>query len=77
MARMRWVQALLIGRSTVAFFHGYRSTVLLPLGYRQEEGDWLLKLKKVRTPKEAFVTELTLADVAALEDQPLAAARQG
>jgi nitroreductase/dihydropteridine reductase len=51
--------------------------VLLPLGYRQEEGDWLLKLKKVRTPKEAFVTELTLADVAALEDQPLTAARQG
>ena len=44
---------------------GYHSTVLLPLGYRQEEGDWLVKMKKVRTPKEDFVTELTLADVTA------------
>jgi nitroreductase/dihydropteridine reductase len=50
---------------------GYRSTVLLPLGYRQEEGDWLVKMKKVRMPKEDFSTELTLADVAATEGQPL------
>ncbi|MBJ6142801.1 nitroreductase family protein [Hymenobacter sp. BT559] len=55
---------------------GYRSTVLLPLGYRQEEGDWLVKMKKVRTPQADFVTELTLADVAAPADQPLPAASQ-
>ncbi len=55
---------------------GYRSTVLLPLGYRQEEGDWLINMKKVRTPLADFVTELTLADVAAPEAQPLAVAGQ-
>jgi nitroreductase/dihydropteridine reductase len=38
---------------------GYRSIVLLPLGYREEAGDWLVKMKKVRTPIEEFVTELT------------------
>jgi nitroreductase len=37
---------------------GLRSTVILPLGYRQEEGDWLVKLKKVRRPRERFVTEV-------------------
>jgi nitroreductase len=55
---------------------GYRSTVLLPLGYRAEEGDWLVKLKKVRTPQADFITELTLADVAAPEDKPLPVASQ-
>ena len=35
---------------------GLRSVVILPLGYRNEEGDWLLKMKKVRTPKEKFIT---------------------
>jgi nitroreductase/dihydropteridine reductase len=34
---------------------GLKSVVLLPLGYRDENADWLLKLKKVRTPKEEFV----------------------
>lgn len=37
---------------------GLRSVTLLPLGYRQEEGDWLAKLKKVRRPKDQFVTEV-------------------
>jgi nitroreductase len=36
---------------------GLRSVLLLPLGYRDEENDWLLKLKKVRIPKEEFVIE--------------------
>jgi nitroreductase len=35
---------------------GLRSVVLLPLGYRNEEGDWLVNLKKVRRPLEDFVT---------------------
>lgn len=34
---------------------GLKSVVILPLGFR-EESDWLLPLKKVRTPKEEFVT---------------------
>jgi nitroreductase len=37
---------------------GLKSVVLLPLGYRDEKNDWLLKLKKVRTPKEEFVTHI-------------------
>ncbi|MBI3520333.1 MAG: NAD(P)H-dependent oxidoreductase [Bacteroidetes bacterium] len=37
---------------------GLRSAVILPLGYRDEANDWLVKLKKVRTPKEKFITEL-------------------
>ena len=35
-----------------------KSVTLLPLGYRQESGDWLAKLQKVRRPREQFVTEL-------------------
>lgn len=35
---------------------GLRSVIVLPLGYRNEEGDWLVNMKKVRTPKEKFVT---------------------
>ncbi|MGV6804839.1 MAG: NAD(P)H-dependent oxidoreductase [Ruegeria sp.] len=38
---------------------GLRSVVLLPLGYRQAEGDWLLPMKKVRKPRENFVTEIS------------------
>jgi nitroreductase len=38
---------------------GLRSVTILPLGYRQEEGDWLVKLKKVRRPRENFVTEIS------------------
>ncbi|WP_037253205.1 NAD(P)H-dependent oxidoreductase [Roseobacter sp. SK209-2-6] len=37
---------------------GLRSVLLLPLGYRAEEGDWLLPMKKVRKPLGALVTEL-------------------
>ncbi|KAB8044606.1 NAD(P)H-dependent oxidoreductase [Janthinobacterium aquaticum] len=37
---------------------GLRSVVLLPLGYRAEEGDWLVNLKKVRRPREQFITVL-------------------
>ena len=37
---------------------GLRSVAILPLGYRQEEGDWLVKLKKVRRPRAQFVTEV-------------------
>lgn len=36
---------------------GLRSTTLLPLGYRDEAGDWLVNLKKVRTPLTDFVIE--------------------
>ncbi|MDB4837203.1 NAD(P)H-dependent oxidoreductase [Marinomonas sp.] len=37
---------------------GLRSVILLPLGYRAEEGDWLKDLKKVRRSKEQFITEM-------------------
>lgn len=37
---------------------GLRSVVILPLGYREPEGDWLVNLKKVRRPVEKFVTEV-------------------
>ena len=37
---------------------GLRSVVLLPLGYRQVEGDWLVNLQKVRWPREKFITEI-------------------
>jgi len=37
---------------------GLRSVVLLPLGYRAEEGDWLAKLQKVRRARADFVTEV-------------------
>ena len=35
---------------------GLRSVVLLPLGYRDEEGDWLLKMAKVRKSRETMIT---------------------
>jgi len=37
---------------------GLRSVILLPLGYRAEEGDWLVNLKKVRRSREDFVSEM-------------------
>ncbi|MNR46577.1 Oxygen-insensitive NAD(P)H nitroreductase [compost metagenome] len=37
---------------------GLRTTTLLPLGYRDESGDWLVNLKKVRTPLEDFIIEI-------------------
>jgi nitroreductase len=36
---------------------GLRSVLVLPLGVRDESGDWLVKLKKVRRPRESFVLE--------------------
>jgi nitroreductase len=33
-----------------------RSVLLLPLGYRKADEDWLVKLKKVRQPKDSFIT---------------------
>ncbi|MEP3889478.1 MAG: NAD(P)H-dependent oxidoreductase [Hellea sp.] len=35
---------------------GLRSVVLLPLGYRDPTGDWLLNMPKVRKSREAMVT---------------------
>jgi nitroreductase len=35
-----------------------RSVVIVPLGYRATEGDWLVNLKKVRRSRENFVTEI-------------------
>ncbi|MDX1277237.1 NAD(P)H-dependent oxidoreductase [Oceanihabitans sediminis] len=35
---------------------GLRSAVLLPIGYRKEENDWLVNLVKVRKPMEELVT---------------------
>lgn len=37
---------------------GLRSVVVMPIGYRADEGDWLANLKKVRRSRENFVTEL-------------------
>ncbi len=37
---------------------GLRSVAIVPLGYRAAEGDWLVNLKKVRRPREQFVTEV-------------------
>jgi len=36
---------------------GLKSVALLPLGYRNAEGDWLVNMKKVRLPREEFVIE--------------------
>lgn len=38
--------------------HGLRSVVLMPLGYRAAEGDWLAPLQKVRRPTGDFVIEM-------------------
>jgi nitroreductase/dihydropteridine reductase len=35
---------------------GLRSVVLLPLGYRDPTGDWLLSMKKVRKSQDTMVT---------------------
>ena len=37
---------------------GLRSVVIMPIGYRQADKDWLVNLKKVRRPREQFVTEV-------------------
>ena len=35
---------------------GLRSVVMLPLGYRKADEDWLVNLKKVRRPTEQFIS---------------------
>ncbi|RSK38619.1 NAD(P)H-dependent oxidoreductase [Mangrovimonas spongiae] len=37
---------------------GLKSALVLTLGYRDDNNDWLVGMKKVRTPKEKFITEL-------------------
>ncbi len=37
---------------------GLKSTAIVALGYRDEDNDWLAKLKKVRTPKELLYTHV-------------------
>lgn len=37
---------------------GLRSVAIMPLGYRDEDADWLVHLKKVRRPRAQFVTEV-------------------
>ena len=37
---------------------GLRSVVILPLGYREADKDWLVNLKKVRRPNAEFITEV-------------------
>jgi len=37
---------------------GLKSVLLLPIGYRNEESDWLVNLTKVRKSKEDFITEI-------------------
>ncbi|WP_025763540.1 NAD(P)H-dependent oxidoreductase [Dyadobacter tibetensis] len=37
---------------------GLKSTAILPLGYRDSSEDWLVNLKKVRTPRDQFFTFL-------------------
>jgi nitroreductase len=37
---------------------GLRSTVLLPLGYREADKDWLVNMKKVRRTNDKFITEV-------------------
>lgn len=37
---------------------GLRSVTILPLGYRDAANDWLVNLKKVRRPRDQFITEV-------------------
>ena len=37
---------------------GLRSCVMLPVGYRDADNDWLVNLKKVRKPKTELITEI-------------------
>lgn len=38
---------------------GLKSVVILPLGYRAENEDWLVNMKKVRTKAEDFITTIS------------------
>lgn len=37
---------------------GLKSVLIMPLGYRDTANDWLVNLKKVRRPRDQFVTEV-------------------
>jgi nitroreductase len=37
---------------------GLRSVLILPLGYRETDKDWLVNLKKVRRSREKFIAEI-------------------
>jgi nitroreductase len=37
---------------------GLRSVVMMPIGYRKADEDWLVNLKKVRRPKDQFVSRI-------------------
>ncbi len=37
---------------------GLKSVLMMPIGYRDTEGDWLVNMKKVRKPKDEFVTKI-------------------
>jgi len=37
---------------------GLHSVLLLPIGYREAEKDWLVNMKKIRVSKDRFITEL-------------------
>ena len=37
---------------------GLKSVCILPVGYRDETADWLAPMKKVRRPRDQFVTEI-------------------
>lgn len=37
---------------------GLRSVVMMPVGYRDTGGDWLLPMKKVRKSRDAIVTQI-------------------
>jgi nitroreductase len=37
---------------------GLRSVAMMPIGYRADEGDWLVNLKKVRRPVADFVSRV-------------------
>jgi nitroreductase / dihydropteridine reductase len=37
---------------------GLKSVLMLPLGYRDADNDWLVKLKKARRPRDQFVSEV-------------------
>lgn len=40
----------------------YKSSAILPLGYRDHENDWLADMKKYRAPTERFITVMTKED---------------
>lgn len=48
---------------------GLKSVVILPLGFRDEQNDWLVKLKKVRLPKEEFIVKIDHALVSEGTDE--------